>query len=235
MTRQQFIKYLLKYGIVQFYIMDDGPLKGMVMVSSDYFLEKMTSVSLQMSISSDSIDLVDIISLSIDDNIKKGNISLSFDIRNTEPEAYEPYCIYDKKRRCYVKDQDGDVETFIDDKDAYDYLLKDSVFKKYKNEVDIKTKVRKEHDDYFIDITEETKEIFGDDVKRVEVSFLHDYYNLSEDELQEGILIRACEVLVDLFLRPSYVDFGGETLYITFHSGNQVEITNSEWTDLSKA
>lgn len=58
---------------------------------------------------------------------------------------------------------------------------------------------------------------------------------LSEAELQEEILSHACDVLNDLFLKPSCVYFGAETLYITFHSGNQVKITNSEWADISKA
>ena len=245
MTRQQFIKYLIKCKAIQFYVMDDGPLKGMVMISSEYFFNDITSISLQPSDvtidenQSEFDKMVDIISASIDYNIEKGIIALIFDIRLTDPKEYEPYRIYNKKEGCYIKNQHQDAETFIDEEDAYDYLIKninyELLYNKYKYEIDINTKIRKVQDDYLIDITEETKGIFGDDVKKVEVTFLYDYDDLSEAELQEEILSHACDVLNDLFLKPSCVYFGGENLYITFHSGNQVKITNSEWADISKA
>ena len=243
MTRQQFIKYLIKCKAIRFYVMDDGPLKGMVMISSEYFLNDITSIRLQPSngdVNQSGFDkMIDIISASIDYNIEKGIIALIFDIRLTDPKEYEPYRIYNKKEGCYIKNRHQDAEIFIDEEDAYDYLIKninyELLYNRYKYEIDINTKIRKVQDDYLIDITEETKGIFGDDVKKVEVTFLYDYDDLSEAELQEEILSHACDVLNDLFLKPSCVYFGAETLYITFHSGNQVKITNSEWADISKA
>lgn len=85
MTRQQFIKYLIRCKAIRFYVMDDGPLKGMVMISSEYFLNDVTSIRLQPSDvtidenQSEFDKMVDIISASIDYNIEKGIISLIFD------------------------------------------------------------------------------------------------------------------------------------------------------------
>lgn len=83
MTRQQFIKYLIKCKAIRFYVMDDGPLKGMVMISSEYFLNDITSIRLQPSngdVNQSGFDkMVDIISASIDYNIEKGIIALIFD------------------------------------------------------------------------------------------------------------------------------------------------------------
>ncbi|WP_373261947.1 hypothetical protein [Hungatella hathewayi] len=244
MTRLQFIKHLIRCKAIRFHIVEDGPLKSMIIVSSHYFLNNVASIGLQLSIPYNHIDkggtdkTLDIISSLIDCNIEKAILTLIFDIRNTDPGKYEPYRIYNKKDRCYLKDKQGNVETFIEEEDAYDYLIKDinfrRLYKRYKIEVDINTKVRRVQNDFLIDITEETKEIFNNDIKRIEVSFLYDYDDISEEELQEEIITGACDVLNDLFLRPSCVDFGGETLYITFHSGNQVKITNSEWADISK-
>lgn len=85
MTRQQFIKYLIRCKAIRFYVMDDGPLKGMVMISSEYFLNDVTSIRLQPSDvtidenQSEFDKMVDIISASIDYNIEKGIIALIFD------------------------------------------------------------------------------------------------------------------------------------------------------------
>lgn len=219
MTRQQFIKCLIRCKAIQFYRMDDGPLKGRVMISSAYFLNDITFISLQPSnesINSNQEELdkmIDIISSTIDYNIRKGVLTLIFDIRNTEPKEYEPYRIYNKKEGCYIKNRHQDAETFIDEEDAYNYLIKkinyDLLYNKYKYEIDINTKVRRVKDDYLIDIKEETKGIFGNDVRKVEVTFLYDYDELSEAELQEEIIIHACDVLNELFLKPSCVYFGG--------------------------
>lgn len=246
MTRQQFIKHLIRCGKIKYDFENTGNkiLEKKVTISSEYIMDNMTAIDIQppipYSMLQDEVDKVlDIISTSIDANIENETLSLIFDIRNTDPNGYEPYRIYNKMTASYIKDQNGETESFIDEDDAYDYLIKDiyfnSLWRKYRYEVDINTKVRRLHDDYIIDITEETKQIFGNDVKKVEVTFLYVYDDLSEYELHDNVIKDACNVLTDLFLNPSYVQFGDETLYITFHSGNQIKITNSEWADISKA
>ena len=79
---------------------------------------------------------------------------------------------------------------------------------------------------YWIDVTDLTKELFGDVVKKVEIS---DYfYGYTEDEIIEKTE-RLIEKQKKSIQDDLGINFDAENMLITFVNGKQIEIWNSEW------
>lgn len=98
MTRQQFIKHLIRCGKIKYDFENTGNkiLEKKVTISSEYIMDNMAAIDIQppipYSMLQDEVDkALDMISTSIDANIENGTLSLIFDIRNTDPNGYETF------------------------------------------------------------------------------------------------------------------------------------------------
>ena len=90
--------------------------------------------------------------------------------------------------------------------------------------MNIEDRLRQEHDQWCIDITDIAIEMFGDIVDKVEIT---DFYDYTKEEAIEG-----AKVLIEKWkinLKDSGITFDGENMLVTFKNGKKIEIWNSEW------
>lgn len=95
---------------------------------------------------------------------------------------------------------------------------------KEESNVNIEDRLRQEHDQWYIDITDIAIEMFGDIVNKVEIT---DFYDYTKEEAIEG-----AKVLIEKWkinLKDSGITFDGENMLVTFKNGKRIEIWNSEW------
>ncbi len=97
-------------------------------------------------------------------------------------------------------------------------------FKEKENNVNIEDRLRQEHDQWYIDITDIAIEMFGDIVDKVEIT---DFYDYTKEEAIEG-----AKALIEKWKinsKDSGITFDGEDMLVTFKNGKKIEIWNSEW------
>lgn len=90
--------------------------------------------------------------------------------------------------------------------------------------MNIEDRLRQEHNQWYIDITDIAIEMFGDIVDKVEIT---DFYDYTKEEAIEG-----AKVLIEKWkinLKDSGITFDGENMLVTFKNGKKIEIWNSEW------
>ena len=80
---------------------------------------------------------------------------------------------------------------------------------------EIEDRLRQEHDQWYIDITDIAIEMFGDIVDKVEIT---DFYDYTKEEAKWKINSK-----------DSGITFDGENMLVTFKNGKKIEIWNSEW------
>ena len=76
---------------------------------------------------------------------------------------------------------------------------------------------------WYVDVTDYAAKIFGDVIKKVEVTLYYD-----EDDIDEAI-VEATGYLDDIEKDNGSINFDANSMLITFINGNKVEIFNSEW------
>lgn len=153
--------------------------------------------------------------------------------------------IFNKAKTCllcynYKNSLDEEV-LFHDENEAYAYLLKkhieDSISAFYRKEENLLNKVRDsvsgKYHTYFLDITDETKGLFGEAISKVEMSLLAWHEEEPEDERNEELFEKICYILTDLKLNPTKINCE-ETMEITFANGHSISIWNSEWCTIRK-
>ena len=90
--------------------------------------------------------------------------------------------------------------------------------------MNIEDRLRQEHNQWYIDITDLAIEMFGDIVDKVEITNFYDY---TKEEAIEG-----AKVLIEKWkinLKDSGITFDGENMLVSFKNGKKIEIWNSEW------
>lgn len=90
--------------------------------------------------------------------------------------------------------------------------------------MNIEDRLRQEHNQWYVDITDLAIEMFGDIVDKVEITNFYDY---TKEEAIEG-----AKVLIEKWkinLKDSGITFDGENMLVSFKNGKKIEIWNSEW------
>lgn len=90
--------------------------------------------------------------------------------------------------------------------------------------MNIEDRLRQEHDQWYIDITDIAIEMFGDIVDKVEIT---DFYDYTKEEAIEGAKVLIAKWKINL--KDSGITFDGENMLVTFKNGKKIEIWNSEW------
>lgn len=79
---------------------------------------------------------------------------------------------------------------------------------------------------WYVDVTDYATNIFGDVIKKVEVTLYYDEDNTEEAEMEASGYIDDIEKDNDII---SKINFDAKNMLITFVNGRQIEIWNSEW------
>lgn len=103
-------------------------------------------------------------------------------------------------------------------------MTKKLSFKEMESNVNIENRLRQEHDQWYIDITDIAIEMFGDIVDKVEIT---DFYDYTKEEAIEGAKALIEEWKINL--KKHRITFDGENMLVTFKNGKKIEIWNSEW------
>lgn len=96
-------------------------------------------------------------------------------------------------------------------------------FKEKESNVNIEDRLRQEHNQWYIDITDIAIEMFGDIVDKVEIT---DFYDYTKEEAIEGAKALIEEWKINS--KDSGITFDGENMLVTFKNGKKIEIWNSE-------
>lgn len=103
------------------------------------------------------------------------------------------------------------------------------------NDINIKDRITKETSEwegyityiYFLDITEEVRQIMGDIIQEAKIELRH--LDGADDSMKEEDVIAEAEfVLEEIKKHTTYIDFNGN-LYITFTNGRSVCFWHNGW------
>lgn len=109
------------------------------------------------------------------------------------------------------------------------YPIKLDFFRKENVYMEVKDRLRCDDKQWWIDITDLSKEFFGDIVQKVEVSNFYDY---TEDEAINGAKAFIEKKKEDI--KDKEINFDAENIRISFINGKTIEIWNSEWGGIRK-
>lgn len=239
MTREDYLKKLLEREIIQYEYTGSECSMDCVRFTSNIFYGRNSYALFIRKMAWDGIEKT--LSEYLSDAIGSEELQLTWDVIVEDESSKRFVFIFDKNKSKFIKDQNGSI-SFHETGEAYAYLLNkhvfDSIFELYSKEGNLAPRIRISNNgnstDYYLDITEETENIFGDIVQKVEISISTAYGSKTEKELGDEILNNACSIITQLKIDPTRVDFCAETLCITFKNGKQIEIWNSECAGLCK-
>lgn len=78
---------------------------------------------------------------------------------------------------------------------------------------------------WYVDVTDYAMSIFGDVIKKVEITLYYDEDNINEAEIEANGYLED----IEKDSMSNKINFDAKNMLITFVNGKQVELWNSEW------